>query len=200
MTQSKQTSSQMAAGPGMSQLTAQGPQRVEDQYRSDIANPNRLVPQAQGHTSRVLSGEFLNPASNPHLGALTDFIRSAVFPAVSSVFSRAGRGTSASASGLGGALSSGFTSALAPHLFGQYGQERGFQEAAAGRAPALDATSGLPLEQYLERMRSLATLGQKGTQTATPSPLQTIAGLGLTAASMFGSGPQGMGFKLPFMQ
>ena len=37
-------------------------------------------------------------------------------------------------------------------------------------------------------MRGLATLGQKGTTTATASPLQTIAGLGLTAAGMGGSG------------
>lgn len=194
MTTSRQTTNQIASGPGMGQLTSQGPGRIEDQYQTDIANPNRLVPQASSYTSNVLSGQYLNPASNPHLGALTDSIRESVFPAVSSVFSRAGRGTSANDSGLGGALTRGFTSAMAAPLFNQYNTERGLMHNAAAMAAPLDAAGSLPLEQYLERARMLATLGQKGTQTTTGSPLQTIAGLGLTAAGMFGAGgPWGKG-------
>lgn len=183
----KTKTSSMASGPGMANLTAQGPQRIEDQYQADMANPNRLAPQASGYLGNVISGQYLNPGSNPHLGALSDSIWEQVAPNVSSMFSRAGRGTSASDSGLGGALTRGFTSAMAAPLFAQYGQERGFQQQAAGMAGQVDATSSLPLEQYLERMRGLATLGQQGTQTTTPSALQTIAGLGLTGAGLFSS-------------
>lgn len=183
----KTKTSSIASGPGMGALTAEGPGRIEAQYQTDMANPNRLAPQASSYLSGVLQGNYLNPSSNPHLGALSDSIWEQVAPNVSSVFSRAGRGSSASDSGLGGALTRGFTSAMAAPLFAQYGQERGLQQQAAGMAGSVDATSGLPLEQYLERMRGLATLGQQGTQTTTPSALQTIAGLGLTGAGLFSS-------------
>jgi hypothetical protein len=161
-----------------------------------MTNPSRLVPQASQYLSSVISGNYLNPASNPNLGALTGAIREQVFPAVTSVFGRAGRGSSANDSGLGGALTRGFTSALAQPLFNQYNQERGFQTVAAGQAGALDAAANLPLEQYLERMRNLSLLASKGTQTSTPSTMQTLAGLGLTAASMFGGGPMGLGLGM----
>jgi hypothetical protein len=181
----------MASGPGMGQLSSMGPGRIEDQFQSDMADPDRLVPQARGYAGDVLSGKYLDPSTNPHLGALTSSIWESVAPNVSSMFSRAGRGTSANDSGLAGALTRGFTSALAGPLFNQYNTERGLQQGAAGMSAPLDAASSLPLEQYLERMRSLATLGEKGSTTATGSPLQTIAGLGLTAAGMFGSGGLG---------
>ena len=199
MTTSRQTTSQTASGPGFSQLSGAGPGRVEDQYRSDTANPSRLVPQATGYLGNVLGGQYLNPASNPHLGDLTRSIQESVFPAVTSVFGRGGRGNSANDSGLAGALTRGLTSAWAPHMFNQYNTERGLQHQAAGLAGPMDAAASLPLEQYLERMRGLSTLGQTGEQTMTASPLQTIAGLGLTAAGMFGSGPGGMGLRIPGM-
>jgi len=142
---------------------------------------------ARDYITRTLGGHYLDQ-NNPQLANLTSSIWEQVAPNVTSVFSRAGRGTSASDSGLGGALTRGFTSAMAAPLFNQYNQERQLQQGAAGMAASADATASLPLEQYLERMRGLATLGQKGTTTATASPLQTIAGLGLTAAGMGGSG------------
>jgi hypothetical protein len=182
----------MASGPGMSALSAEGPGRIEQQYQSDMSDPNRLVPQASSYLGGVLRGDYLNPSSNPHLGALSSSIWEQVAPNVSSVFSRAGRGTSASDSGLAGALTRGFTSAMAQPLFAQYNQERGLQQQAAGLSAPLDAASSLPLEQYLERMRSLATLGQQGTSTTTASPstLQILAGLGSMGAGMF-SAPAG---------
>jgi hypothetical protein len=172
----------------MGALSETGPGRIEQQYQADMNSPNRLAPQASSYLSRVLGGQFLDPSTNPHLGALQSSIWESVAPNVTSIFSRAGRGTSASDSGLAGALTRGFTSAMAAPLFAQYGQERGMQQQAAGMAGSVDATASLPLEQYLERMRSLATLGQQGTTTSSPSPLQTIAGIGLTAAGMMGGG------------
>ena len=184
---SKVKTSSMASGPGMEQLSQFGPDRIEQQYQTDLNSPNRLQPTAASYLQRAIGGEFLNQ-NNPNLTNLTNSIWEQVAPNVTSTFSRAGRGTSASDSGLGGALTRGFTSALAQPLFNQYNQERQLQQSAASMAPSMDATASLPLEQYLERMRGLATLGQKGTQTTTASPLQTIAGIGLTVAGMGGSG------------
>jgi hypothetical protein len=177
----------MSVGPGKEQLASMGPERIEQQYQTDLANPSRLAPQSAGYLSGVMQGNYLDPSTNPHLGNLTRSIWESVAPNVTSVFSRAGRGTSANDSGLGGALTRGFTSALAQPLFAQYNQERGMQQQAAGMAPSIDAVQSLPLEQYLERMRALATLDQQGKTTQTASPLQTIAGLGLSAAGAFGS-------------
>jgi hypothetical protein len=198
MGSSKQKTSTMASGPGMGQLTADGPGRVEAQYQTDINDPNRASPVARDYITRTLRGDYLDPSTNPHLGDLSRSIWEQVAPNVTSTFSRAGRGTSASDSGLGGALTRGFTSAMAAPLFQQYGQERGLQHSAASMAASADATASLPLEQYLERMRALAGLGQKGTTTSTASPLQTIAGIGLTAAGMFGGGGAGGGMASLF--
>jgi hypothetical protein len=196
MTTSTQKTSQTAAGPGFSQLSQVGPGRVEGAYQADLNNPNRLQPQAQSYVSNVLGGQYLNPASNPHLSGLSNAIWDQVAPNVNSVFGRGGRTGSADHAG---ALSRGFTSALAPHLFNQYNTERGLMHNAAQISPALDAAGNLPLEQYLERMRNMSTLAQKGQQSQTPSTLQTLAGIGMTAAGMFGAGPMGAGFKLPGM-
>lgn len=163
---------------------------IQDQYAADKANPNRLIPQASDYVSRTLAGDYLDPAKNPHYGDLVRSISDPITANVTSQFSRAGRGTSASASGLGGALTRGLATGLAPTLASLYSQERGFQHGAAGMAPSLDAVANLPLDQYLERLRGIGSMGQKGTTTTTTSgsPLQTIAGLGLTAASLFGGG------------
>ena len=192
MGQSKQTS-RVNMGPwGPTQEPLQtGIGRIEDQYQTDVANPNRLVPQATGYTSDVLSGSYLSPTTNPHYADLVKSISDPIRSQTAAMFGRAGRGTSASSSGLAGAVTRNLATGLAPTLAGMYGAERGIMEGAAGRAPALDATASLPLEQYLERLRALGSLGQKGTTTTTgsPSPLQTIAGIGLTAAGLMSGNP-----------
>lgn len=186
MGSSTQKTSQTSVGPGKDQLAAVGPGRIEQAYQSDISNPNRLQPQAASYASGVLQGNYLDPTTNPSYGALVKSISDPITANITGMFSRAGRGTSANASGLGGALATGLSAGLAGPLFNAFNQERGFQQQAASMAPALDATASLPLEQYLERMRSLATMDQQG-KTTTSQPIgQTIAGLGLTAAGMFG--------------
>lgn len=189
MGSSSQSSSSTTTGPGKAQLAQFGPQRIEDAYQSDMANPNRLAPQAQSYLGGVLQGDYLDPSTNPHLGALSNSIWEQVAPNVSSVFSRAGRGTSANNSGLAGALTRGFTSAMAQPLFAQYNQERGLQQGAAQMAAPIDAAQSLPLEQYLERARGLAAMDTKSKTTSTPSPGQTIAGIGLTALGAMTANP-----------
>jgi hypothetical protein len=106
------------------------------------------------------------------------------------MFSRAGRGTSDSASGLGGYFTDTATRALAPTLASMYQQNQGLQANAASMAPGLIADPAL--QTYLQQIGGLAGLGQQGTstQTSTPSALQTIAGLGMGAAGLF-SAPAG---------
>jgi len=144
---------------------------------------NPLLGQAQQYTSDVLSGSFLDPATNPHLGALTKAITDPIMANTSAMFSRAGRGTSASASGLAGAVSQGMASGLAAPLFNQYNVERGFQDAAARSAPAMAAMDVAPIEWYTNQLARLGSLGQKGTTTTTSSPGlgQTLGGLGMMA-------------------
>lgn len=186
MGSSTQKTSQTSVGPGKSQLAAAGPGRIEEQYQADLANPNRLAPQASSWASSVLRPEFADPRNNPYFeGALQDTLGRTQLQA-QSMFGRAGRGNSNNASGVGGYFADTATRALAPTLASMYQQNLGLQSGVAGMAGAIDATQSLPLEQYLERMRSLATLDQQGKTTVAQPIGQTIAGLGLTAAGMFG--------------
>ncbi|HEY1244709.1 MAG TPA: hypothetical protein VGF29_07740 [Hyphomicrobiaceae bacterium] len=178
-------------GPTQGPLTNNAIPRIEQSYQTAQAGGDPLAA-AKGYTNDVLGGQYLDPSSNPYLGQLSQSIWGQVAPAVSSMFSRAGRGTSANASGLAGALSQGFTSALAQPLFSQYNTERGLQSQAVGQQAGLASLGDVNLNQYLSQMGGLASLGQKGTTTATSSmsPLQMIAGIGLTAGSLFGkNGP-----------
>ena len=182
MSESKQTQKTDVGpwGPVQQPLTQSLPELRQgfEQFRS-----NPLIPQAQQYTSDVLSGAFLDPATNPHLGALTKAITDPIMANTSAMFSRAGRGTSASASGLAGAVSQGMASGLAAPLFNQYNVERGFQDAAARSAPAMAAMDVAPIEWYTNQLARLGSLGQKGTTTTTSSPGlgQTLGGLGMMA-------------------
>ena len=111
---------------------------------------NPLLGQAQGYTGDVLSGNFLDPATNPFLANVTDSVLSAVRPGVDSQFAGGGRqGSGLHAEALGRGVSRG----IAPYLFGEYGRERGIQEQAAGRAP------GLAREDYFD-IGQLGNVGQ----------------------------------------
>ena len=157
---------------------------------------NPLIGQAQQYTSDVMSGQFLDPSTNPHLGALTKAITDPIQSGVSAQFSRAGRGTSASASGLGGAMTQAMTSGLAAPLFNQYNAERGMQQHAAQMAPGMAAQDVAPIEWYTGQLAGLGSLGQKGTTTTKSSPSlgQTIGGIGMTALGALSGNPlMGMG-------
>src|SRR5690606_20980915 len=167
-------------GPVQQPLTQSLPELRQgfEQFRS-----NPLIPQAQQYTSDVLSGAFLDPATNPHLGALTKAISDPIMANTSAMFSRAGRGTSASASGLAGAVSQGMASGLAAPLFNQYNVERGLQQQAATMAPSMAALDVAPIEWYTGQLARLGSLGQQGTTTTKSSPGlgQTLGGLGMMA-------------------
>ncbi len=94
-----------------------------------------LLAGAQDYTGDVLSGQYLDPSSNPFLAGVSDAVLSQVQPQVASQFSLAGRtgGSPLQAEALGRGVSRG----MAPFLFGEYGRERGIMEGAAARAPGL---------------------------------------------------------------
>jgi hypothetical protein len=173
-------------GPTQGPLTNNAIPRIEQSYQNAQAGGDPLSA-AKSYANDVLGGQYLDPSSNPYLGQLSSSIWGQVAPQIESVFSRAGRGTSASASGLAGALSQGFTSALAQPLFNQYNTERGLQSQAVGQQAGLASLGDVNLNQYLSQMGGLASLGQKGqtTTTSTPSGLQMGLGAAMGLGSLF---------------
>src|SRR5690606_460828 len=107
------------------------------------------------------------------------------------MFSRAGRGTSASASGLAGAVSQGMASGLAAPLFNQFNVERGLQQQAATMAPSMAALDVAPIEWYTGQLARLGSLGQQGKTTTTSSPSlgQTIGNIGMMALGAMTGNP-----------
>jgi hypothetical protein len=114
-----------------------------------------LLGGAQDYTGDVLGGQYLDPASNPFLAGVSDSVLSSIRPGVDSMFAGGGRaGSPAHAEALGRGVSRG----MAPYLFGEYGRERGMQEAAAGRAP------GLAREDYYDPDRLAGVGAARETQ------------------------------------
>ena len=109
-----------------------------------------LLGAAQDYTGDVLSGEYLDPETNPFFEGMMDSVVSAVRPGIDSRFAMAGRsGTSPLAAE---ALGRGVSRGAMPWLASEYGRERGIMEGAAARAP------GLAREDYYDIDR----LGQVG--------------------------------------
>lgn len=112
-----------------------------------------LLAGAQDYTGDVLGGQFTDPATNPFLSNVQDMVMSQVQPDVDARFAASGRtGMSPRAQE---ALGRGVSRGMAPHLFGAYQQERGFQEAAADRAP------GLAREDYYDIDRLMQSGAQR---------------------------------------
>jgi hypothetical protein len=158
---------------------------IQQQYQNTQNSP--LWKGAQDWATRTMDPSFVDPRNNPYFeGALQDTLGS-VRGNTAAMFSRAGRGTSNNASGLGGYFTDTATRALAPTLAGMYQQNQGLQAGAAAMAPSL--VSDPALQQYLQNVSGMAALGQQGTSTTTSSPsaLQMIAGLGGLAGGFFGA-------------
>lgn len=115
-----------------------------------------IVGQAQDYTGDVLSGQYLDPTSNPFFAGVSDAVLSEVMPAVNQQFAAAGRGGTSplAAEAMGRGVSRG----LAPFLAGEYGRERGIMEGAAARAP------GLAEYDYADLNRLLGVGGAYQTQ------------------------------------
>ena len=189
-----QSSSTNPWGPTQGALTS-AVGDVQNQFATDKANANNnLTSQASGYLSKVIAGDYLDPNSNPNLGALTKAVTDPIQSSLSAQFSRAGRGNSGDAAQY---ISQGMTSGLAVPLFNQYNTERGLQQSAASMAPSMDAAGSQYLDQYLQRLQGLGSMGSQSsgtsTSTSTPSWGQTAANLG-----MMGLGLASGGMTSPF--
>lgn len=181
-------------GPTQGPLQAALP-KIEGQYEQDKANP--LVGQGQDYLSGAIGGNYLNPATNPHLGALTSSITDPIQAQLSAQFGKAGRGGSGDAARY---VSEGMTRGLAAPLFSQYNTERGLQQNAAQMAPAMSAAGSLPLDQMIQRLTSISATGKKGTTSTTqetdPGWANTASGAALLALGMIpGAGPGAAGLS-----
>lgn len=189
-TSSTQNVSMGPWGPAQDAIKGAIPE-IQGQYQND--QNNTLVPQAQGYLSQAIGGNFLDPSTNPHLGALTKSITDPVQARLSAQFGAAGRGNSGDAARY---ISEGMTSGLAAPLFSQYNTERGLQQNAAQMAPAMQAADSLPLDQMIQRLTQIGGLGRQGTTTTegttttTPSIGQTISGAALTGLGLMQGMPK----------
>ena len=110
-----------------------------------------LLGQAQGEASKVLSGNYLDPASNPAWGSMVDTVKANVLPGIDSRYIGAGR----SGSGLHGrAVGEGLGSAIGSLAYQNYGAERDRMSSTMNAAPALAAAD------YMDP----SMLGQVGAQ------------------------------------
>ncbi len=110
--------------------------------------------------TRTAAGEYTG-RENPYLDAVTQSISDRVMPQVQSMFAGAGRtGESPVAQGV---MAREMANALAPYQFGEYGRERGLQEAAASQLAGNQlAAMGMAPELANVDFADLARLGQVG--------------------------------------
>lgn len=111
---------------------------------------------AGGYLGDVLSGKYLNPG-NPYQTQLNQSIRDAVIPSVESQFSQNGRyGSGAFAD----SMTKQLADSIAPSVYGNYQQERGNQQAAAGMAPNQANQDYVDLGQLNQAGQQQDTYGQ----------------------------------------
>ena len=187
-----QSSTSNPWGPAAGALTS-AVGDVQNQFATDKANANNnLTSQASGYLSNAINGNYLDPATNPNLGALTKAVTDPIQSSLSAQFSLAGRGNSGDAARY---VSQGMTSGLAAPLFNQYNTERGLQQGAAAMAPSMDAAGTQYLDQYLQRLQGLGSMGgtSSGTSTTTQTPSmgQTLGGLGMMGLGLASGGATG---------
>ena len=113
-------------------------------------NGSPLNRASSGYLGNVLNGQYL-ASGNPYQAALNQSISDSVLPTVESQFSASGRYGSPA---MGASLTTALADAIAPSMYGNYQQERGYQQAAAGMAP----------NQAAQDYADLGQLAQAGSQ------------------------------------
>ena len=127
---------------------------------------------ASKYSADVLSGQYLDPASNPYLRgtydvaarAITDNYNQAVLPGIESRFARAGQSQSSQYLGARSNSQNQLARSLgetATQLYGgAYAQERGLQDSASRFAPTL---AGAISEDALSRSGAIRGVGDERT-------------------------------------
>lgn len=100
-----------------------------------------VISGAQNEATKVLSGAYLDPSTNPAWGSMVDSVRANVLPGIDSRFMGAGR----SGSGLHGrAVGEGLGSAIGQLAYQNYGAER------ANMANTMNNAGNIAQAQYLD--------------------------------------------------
>ncbi len=126
---------------------------------SQSANTPDLIGQSQDLTSQTLSGDFLNPESNPFLEGTFNRAADLTRGRLDTEFAGAGRNLGASAPARSEELQT-----LASNIFGgNFQQERGRQQAAVGQSQTLD-----PVNMFINRLAGIIPGAGGSTQSTQP--------------------------------
>lgn len=160
-----------------------------------------LTDASKGYYDDVLSGQYLDPSSNPGLSGLLDRTRSDVSNDVNSQFSMAGRYGSGAHTGV---LTDRLADAENNVLYQNYNAERARQDAAAGTVQqgssnsladllkAAGVGAEIPYTGTNSLASSLAALFNGGTQKTSAGIGGLIGGLGSLGSGLASMNRQGM--------
>jgi len=140
-----------------------------------------LTGDAQSYYGDVLSGNYLDPSSNPALQGVLDRTARDVTDRTNSQFSMAGRYGSGAHTG---ALATGLADSENAVLYDAYNRERGIQDAAAGQVGQQGAST---LAQLLQAAGTATELPYVGTN-ALAGGLSSLFGGGTSTATQSQSG------------
>jgi hypothetical protein len=170
--------------------------RTDQAYNNMQAamQPGGMVGMGKGFMTDVLSGKYLDPASNPYLQKYAQGAIGDVTNQFNSMMSRAGRGNFTGGDAQQN-LAQGVMAAAAPIYYDAYKGGMAQLQNMALAAPSYNvAAEGAPAEWANQQFIGLSNTGKSGTekttQTSNPSLLSSIAGTALTALGAFTANPQ----------
>jgi len=173
--------------------------QMQEAYQGMANDP--MLQQGRDFMGNVLSGKYLDPASNPYLQPYVQGVIGDVTNQFNTLAARAGRGNMTGGD-MQQNLARGITSAAAPIYMQAYNQGMGQLQAAAQMAPAYNVASrGAGLDWLRGGLMGVGSMGQEGTvdttstTKTTPSAGQMIMGGLMSAASLLNpmAGFAGMG-------
>jgi len=162
--------------------------QMQDAYTGMANDPT--LQQGRDFMGNVLSGKYLDPASNPYLQPYVQGAVGDVTSQFNTMAGRAGRGNMTGGD-MQQNLAKGMMSAAAPIYYDAYNRGMGQLQAAAQMAPAYNVASrGAALDWLRGGLMGVGSMGQEGTvdskstTTTTPSMGQYLMGGLMSAASL----------------
>src|SRR5215467_8627778 len=162
--------------------------QMQDAYTGMANDP--MLQQGRDFMGNVLSGKYLDPASNPYLQPYVQGAIGDVTSQFNTMAAKAGRGN-LTGGDMQQNLAKGMMSAAAPIYLQQYNQGMNQLQAAAQMAPAYNVASrGAALDWLRGGLMGVGSMGQEGTvdskstTTTTPSMGQYLMGGLMSAASL----------------
>jgi len=189
---------------GLSNMPAQSPFTVQAQQMAAqrAMDPNSLTGQAQRTVGNTISGQYLNPSTNPYLSGAVNDALGQVQSKFAGLYGGAA-GANVNNTGYQEGLARTLANTALPYYSNAYQQERQNQLGASQMAPGLDYTQSQALgavgaQQQAAPWTQLqnyqgAISGVPGGQVTQQTPYYTnpfanALGLGLGASSLYNSG------------